>query len=82
MKQAICYTIFGCPKCQSVMRYLNKKDVDFEEVNIMEQPERANEVENVVGEIVTPVLIVGSKAVVGDDLGGIERILFGSGDLK
>lgn len=78
MKHAICYTIFGCPKCQSVKRYLNQKNVDFEEVNIMDQPERVNEVENIAGEIVTPVLVVGSRAVVGDNLEEIESILFGS----
>jgi glutaredoxin len=77
MKQVICYTIFGCPKCQSVMRYLDQKGINVEEVNIMEQPERADEIENLAGEVVAPVLLYGSNVVVGDDLKKIERILLG-----
>lgn len=78
MAQVICYTIYGCPKCQSVIRLLNQKGVDFEEVNIMEQPERAKEVENTAGELITPALVIGSKLVAGENIGEIEKIVFNS----
>lgn len=41
----------------------------------MEQPERADEVINLVGEMITPVLVYETKVVVGDDLKEIEKIL-------
>lgn len=75
MRQVICYSIFGCPKCQKVLNYLNQKDVDVKEINIMEQPERAEDVVNLTGEVVAPVLLYNTQFVVGDDLEKVEEIL-------
>lgn len=53
---SILYTITGCSKCFAVKSYLLELGIIFEEVNLLENRIRAKEVEQLVGEVVTPLL--------------------------
>lgn len=75
MRQIICYTIYGCTKCQKVLNYLNQKDLDVKEINLMENPERADDVIQLTGEVVAPVVKSNTQFVVGDDLKKVEAIV-------
>lgn len=76
MTEVICYTIYGCPKCQRVLNYLGQKEVNVKEINIMEQPEKADDVINLIGEMMTPVIVYNSNFIVGDNLREIDKVLF------
>jgi glutaredoxin len=75
MNTLILYTITGCSKCQLVKNFLRKRQQLFTEVNVMEQPERYQEVVNFVGEFYAPVLVNGKKAVKCENISKLEEII-------
>jgi glutaredoxin len=65
MSQNILYTISGCHKCQQAKEYLSSKRIEFQEINILEQPEFITDLKSLVGEITTPVFYMNEKVYIG-----------------
>ena len=58
MKKLIVYSINNCPYCLKVKRYLNSKNVEFEERNIENSKIYEEECRNISGDVSVPVTIV------------------------
>jgi glutaredoxin len=57
------YTIDGCTKCFKVKRLLEKNGFSYIEKNILHDVDARNEVMELVGELITPVLLNKNKEV-------------------
>jgi glutaredoxin len=76
MENLLLYTITGCSKCHRVKKYLEKSNLFFEEVNITENPDRAEEVNELLGEFYVPILLLKDRTVIkGDNLEKIEKLI-------
>ncbi len=72
------YTMTTCPYCVAAKKLLKKKGVEFEEVNLDEQPDRWDECESRSGLQTVPQIFFGDRHIGGcDDLEALQR----SGDL-
>ncbi|MGC8723631.1 MAG: glutaredoxin 3 [Acidobacteriota bacterium] len=68
------YTMTTCPYCVAAKKLLKKKGVEFEEVNLDEQPDRWNECESRSGRQTVPQIFFGDRHIGGcDDLEALQR---------
>mgnify|MGYP003586443021 CR=1 FL=1 len=58
VKSIIMYTTTTCAYCVMVKKWLKMKKLEFTEVNIDEQPERAQEAFEISGQMAVPVTVV------------------------
>ncbi|MFK3959059.1 glutaredoxin family protein [Guptibacillus hwajinpoensis] len=68
MEQITLFTITSCIDCYKMKQHLKVKNIPFEEVNLMEQPDRQDELIKVAGEFNVPFLVGGKKALSLEDL--------------
>jgi glutaredoxin 3 len=75
MPKVTIYTTMLCPYCFMAKRLLNKKGVEFEEIDVGANPElRASMVERASGRYTVPQIFIGDTHVGGcDDLHDLER---------
>jgi glutaredoxin 3 len=72
--RAVVYTTTYCPYCQAAKKLLKKKGVEFEEINLDENPERWDECEKRSGRQTVPQIFIGDRHVGGcDDLQAMNR---------
>jgi len=57
-KDITMYTTTTCAYCVMVKKWLTSKKLDYNEVNIDEQPERAKEAFEVSGQMAVPVTVI------------------------
>ncbi len=66
-KNALIYTTNTCAYCGPAKDFLKQKGVDYEEVNLDNEPERRQELLDISGQLAVPVIVVtkedGSKDV-------------------
>ncbi len=73
-KPVTVFTMTLCPYCVAAKRLLKKKGVDFEEVNLDQQPERWGECERRSGRETVPQIFFGDRHIGGcDDLMELDR---------
>ncbi len=71
---AVVYTMTTCPYCVAAKKLLKKKGVDFEEINLDQQPERWTECEEKSGRQTVPQIFFGDTHIGGcDDLQALDR---------
>lgn len=68
MLEFILYTINGCHKCQIVREHLENLNIHYKEVNILQRKEAAKVIQNRIGEVRVPVLLVDHEIIWGKDL--------------
>lgn len=64
MEKAIVYTSTNCPHCRQVKSFLNDKGVEFEERNIEQNDDYAQQVWD-MGLRAVPVTVIGETRIVG-----------------
>ncbi|MBP1906408.1 glutaredoxin [Paenibacillus turicensis] len=64
MENVIVYTSTNCPHCRQVKSFLNDKGVQFEERNIEQNEDYAQQVWD-MGLRAVPVTVIGDKRIVG-----------------
>jgi glutaredoxin len=64
MENVVVYTSTNCPHCRQVKSFLNDKGVQFEERNIEENEDFAQQVWD-MGLRAVPVTVIGDKRIVG-----------------
>lgn len=64
MENVIVYTSTNCPHCRQVKSFLNDKGIQFEERNIEENEDFAQQVWD-MGLRAVPVTVIGDKRIVG-----------------
>jgi glutaredoxin 3 len=81
-RKVLVYTMTVCPYCVAAKKLLKKKGVEFEEVNLDDDPDRWEECEGRSGRKTVPQIFFGERHIGGcDDLevlnksGELDRII-------
>jgi glutaredoxin-like YruB-family protein len=69
------YTTNSCPACMMAKMFLRENNIEFEEINLDEHPEKIDELQEKAGRAVVPVLEVNGKIIVGFDKEKIKEAL-------
>ena len=79
MKKIIIYTSPSCGYCNIAKDWFKEKKVDFEEINVAKDPQKAEEMVKESGQMGVPVIIVGEgkdkEVIIGFDQGKLEDLL-------
>ncbi|MEX0668286.1 MAG: glutaredoxin family protein [Candidatus Saccharimonadales bacterium] len=57
-KDVTIYTSNTCAYCHATKEYFGKKNVEYNEINIDEQPDRRQELVDISGQMAVPVIMV------------------------
>ena len=82
MKKIIIYTTETCSYCHMVKEFLKEKKIDFEEIDVEENQDKAKEMVEKSGQMGVPVTDVDGEIIIGFDEPKIEDILKKKGFLK
>ncbi len=69
------YTTPQCPWCQKAKEFLDNRGVDYEEKNVAEDREAADQMIDLTGQRSVPVISKGSLYVVGFSPENIDKLL-------
>lgn len=69
------YSTPQCPWCRKVKEYLKDKGVEFENINVAENHEKAQEMVEKSGQMGVPVIDINGKIVLGFDKDNIDMLL-------
>lgn len=73
------YTTPTCPYCHQAKAYFTQKKLSFEEIDVSQNQDKAEEMVKVCmpkgGQIGVPVIVIGSKVIIGFDEKEIEKII-------
>lgn len=71
------YTTPTCPYCHMAKEYLNEKKLSFEEIDVSQNQEKAEEMVKISGQTGVPVVLIDGKLIIGFDQAQIEKVLSG-----
>ena len=74
-KSVIIYSTFMCPFCIRAKQYLKDNNVQFEDIDVSENQEKAQEMIKKSGQIGVPVLEIDGQIIVGFDKEKIKEAL-------
>jgi len=69
------YSTPSCPWCTKAKEWFKEKGIDFEDINVMEDRNAANEMISKSGQTGVPVIEIDDDIIVGFDLDRIEAAL-------
>jgi len=69
------YTTQSCSWCQATKEYLHSREIDFEEVDVSADTQRAMEMVEKSGQQGVPVLDIDGEIIVGFDRSRIDALL-------
>lgn len=75
MSDITVYTTPQCPWCHKAKEFLENRGVDFEEKNVAEDREAADQMIDLTGQRSVPVVSKGSLYVVGFSPDNIDKLL-------
>lgn len=73
--EVIIYTTPSCSWCQATKDYLRAREIDFTEVDVSADPDRAREMVEKSGQYGVPVLEIDGELIVGFDRARIDELL-------
>jgi len=68
-----------CISCEDLRAYLQENELDFEEIDIVENLERAAAMQDKHGHNTVPTIVVGNKAITGGSVDDLASLLKNSG---
>lgn len=72
--EVVIYTKATCPYCAAALRLLRQKGVRLREIDLLEEPERRDEMIRRSGRSTVPQIFIGGRSVGGyDDLAALDR---------
>lgn len=74
-KKVVIYSTPSCPWCHKAKDYLSKKDIPFQEHNVAENREAAQEMIEKSGQMGVPVITVDDQIVVGFNQAQLDSLL-------
>lgn len=69
------YSTPTCPWCRKVKEFLTEKNIDYEDINVAESKEAAEEMFEKSGQMGVPVISAGDKIIVGFDPDAIIKAI-------
>ena len=74
-KSVVIYSTPTCPFCVRAKQYLKDNKIQFEDIDVSENHEKAQEMIKKSGQMGVPVLEIGEKIIVGFDKDKIKEAL-------
>ena len=74
-KQVKIYTTSTCVYCKGAKEYLKEKGINYEEINLSENPDRIQEMVQVSGQMGVPVILIDGRIIIGFNRGAIDEAL-------
>jgi len=74
-KKVIVYSTETCPYCMKVKQFLKDSNVDFENIDVGTNPDKAQEMVEKSGQMGVPVLDIAGDIIVGFDKDAIQKAL-------
>ncbi len=75
MANVIVYSTQTCPYCHMVKDYLKEKEIEFEDIDVSQDQEKAKEMMSKSGQSGVPVLDIDGKIIVGFNREEIDKAL-------
>jgi len=69
------YSTPTCPYCAQVKAFLKEKGVEYDDINVAEDQEKAEEMVKKSGQMGVPQIEIGDELIVGFDKAAIEEAL-------
>lgn len=69
------YSTPTCPFCKQTKEYLTKQNIEFEEIDVMSNQEKAAEMMKKSGQMGVPVVDIDGEIVVGFDIEALNKLL-------
>lgn len=69
------YTTPTCPYCKMLKKFLTKKRLSYEEMDITLDPGARRKMIEVSGQMGVPVITIGKKVIIGFDRPRLEKLL-------
>lgn len=69
------YSTPTCPWCQKVKAYLQEKNIEFEDINVAGNPDKAREMVEKSKQMGVPVLDINGEIIIGFDTEKIDKAL-------
>jgi glutaredoxin-like YruB-family protein len=71
----VVYSTPACPICKRAKTYLQKRGVDYEDIDVSASEESAHEMIHRSGQLGTPVIFVGEQMMIGFNQKKMEEML-------
>ena len=75
MPDVLIYTTTTCPWCHKAMDFLKANKIKFTEVNVQENPDRADEVVEKSGQMGVPVIDIDNQIIIGYNESALKKLL-------
>lgn len=69
------YSTSACPQCHALKDFLKEKGIEFEDIDVSADQEKAREMVEKSGQMGVPVIEINGKIIVGFDREAIEKEL-------
>ena len=69
------YTTSTCPYCHMAKDFFSERKIEFEEIDVSKDQEKAEEMVKLSGQMGVPVIKIGDKIIIGFDKEKIESVL-------
>ena len=73
--KTIVYSTPTCPYCKLVKDFLNEHNIEFEEIDVSADHDKAQEMIHKSGQMGVPVVMIGDDAVIGFDKPKLKELL-------
>jgi len=74
-KKVVIYTIQHCPHCEELKDFLRKRGIEFEDIDVEENDEAAEEIIEKTGQNGFPVIDIDGEIIIGFDEEKISEAL-------
>ena len=74
-KKVTVYSTPTCPYCINVKKFLKDSNIDFEDIDVSSDTEKAREMVEKTGQMGVPVVDIDGTVIVGFDKEAIEKAL-------
>lgn len=69
------YSTPTCPYCLQAKNFFEQKNLDFEEIDVSQNPNASEEMLKISGQMGVPVIVMDKEVIIGFDEGKINKIL-------
>jgi glutaredoxin 3 len=75
MKKITIYSTPTCVFCPAVKKFLNDRNLTYEEIDVSKDPEALEEMKQKTGQMGVPVTVIGEEVVIGYDKKKLQKAL-------
>ena len=69
------YTLSWCPHCKALKEYLNNKKIEYENIDVEENEDAAEDIIEKTGQSGFPIVVIEDDIIIGFDPKKIEELL-------